>query len=253
MRQWNVIMVVMGLTVPIAQAQMQNEANNPLNPRPMISLHDYYVPKLTQLDNSWANQGILRGVVPNKTLGLPQLWRFNLPMVSLHHDKLGTKSGIGDLTLMDIFMKSGEPFSYGIGPLLVIPTASNDWTGQGKWQIGTAAAIVSMRQWGIVGGLATFQQSFAGKSSREKVKMATVQPVVFYNLPKGYYLRSSGVWTFDFKKHTHFMPIGVGVGKVIKQGGHRTINAFIEPQYSVKTKGPGVPKWQVFGGVNFQF
>lgn len=245
----------MGLLMGLGsvQAQLQNEANNPLNPRPLLSLHDYYVPKLNELEHSWANQAILRGVLPNKTFGLPQLWRFNLPVVSLHYDRLGNRSGLGDLSLMDIFMSSNENFSYGAGPLLVIPTASNDYTGQGKWQIGTAGAIVATRPWGLMGGLVTYQQSFAGSSSRQSVRMMTAQPVVFYNLSNEFYLRSSGVWTFDLKNHTHFMPIGLGLGKVMRMEGNKTINAFIEPQYSVATKGVGVPKWQIFTGINFQF
>jgi hypothetical protein len=32
-----------------------------------------------------------------------------------------------------------------------------------------------------------------------------------------------------------------------------TINAFVEPQYSVIHSGVGVPVWQVFAGINFQF
>ena len=32
-----------------------------------------------------------------------------------------------------------------------------------------------------------------------------------------------------------------------------TMNAFIEPQYTVWHAGPGAPRWQIFAGVNFQF
>jgi hypothetical protein len=32
-----------------------------------------------------------------------------------------------------------------------------------------------------------------------------------------------------------------------------TYNAFIEPQWSVDTKGAGQPAWQVFAGFNLQF
>ncbi len=235
-----------------ALAQSQNDANNPLSPRPMVSLHDYYVPELYKLDNAWANQTVLRAVLPNKTFGLPQLWRLNVPIVALHHDRLGSKSGLGDITFMDVFMKNAGSFSYGIGPLLVMPTASNDLLGQGKWQIGSAAALVASRDWGLAGGLLTFQQSFAGDSDREKVKMATFQPALFYNLPNGFYLRSSGVWTFDLKNHTHHIPVGLGLGKVFKPG-KSVINVFIEPQYSVDKKGAGAPVWQIFAGINFQF
>ncbi|HUH87469.1 MAG TPA: hypothetical protein VL003_05385 [Pusillimonas sp.] len=236
-----------------AQAQSQNDANNPLSPRPLLSLHDYYAPKLHNVDGAWANQTVVRAVLPNKTFGLPQLWRLNVPVVSLHHDRLGSKSGLGDITLMDIFMRSGEHFSYGMGPMLVMPTASDDRLGQGKWQIGSAAAIVANRSWGLAGGLMTFQQSFAGDSDRDRVRMLTFQPALFYNLPNGYYLRSSAVWTFDLEQHTRHVPVGLGIGKVMKLGSKSTVNAFIEPQYSVEKKGAGVPEWQIFGGFNIQF
>lgn len=242
-----------GLFSTQALAQSQNEANNPLSPRPMMSLHDYYVPKLHQLDKTWANQTVLRAVLPNKTFGQPQLWRLNVPVVALHHDRLGSKSGLGDITFMDIFMRSEDGFSWGLGPMLVMPTASNDLLGQGKWQIGTAAALVTSRDWGLAGGLLTFQQSFAGDSDREKVKMLSVQPALFYNLPNGFYLRSSAVWTFDLQKHTRAIPLGLGLGKVMKVGEKTTINAFLEPQYSVDKKGAGAPVWQIFGGINIQF
>jgi len=48
------------------------------------------------------------------------------------------------------------------------------------------------------------------------------------------------------------IPIGVGIGKVIKQG--KTVyNFFVEPQYSVANEGPGQPEWQVYFGLNMQF
>jgi hypothetical protein len=35
-----------------------------------------------------------------------------------------------------------------------------------------------------------------------------------HNLAKGGYLRSTGTWTFDLKNDTHYIPIGLGGGKV---------------------------------------
>ncbi len=45
----------------------------------------------------------------------------------------------------------------------------------------------------------------------------------------------------------------LGVGKLWSLGGGTTLNSFVEPQYSVLRSGVGVPKWQMFGGVNVQF
>ena len=48
------------------------------------------------------------------------------------------------------------------------------------------------------------------------------------------------------------MPLGLGLGQVFKSG--TTIyNLFVEPQWSVASKGAGWPQWQVFVGFNAVF
>ncbi len=51
----------------------------------------------------------------------------------------------------------------------------------------------------------------------------------------------------------HDARIGFGVGKVIPLEKRITMNAFIEPQYTVWHAGAGAPHWQNFAGMNFQF
>lgn len=85
-------------------------------------------------------------------------------------------------------------------------------------------------------GLVQYQSSFAGDSDRQHVETATFQPFVIHNLAKGWYLRSTGTWTFDLKNDTHFIPIGLGVGKVWKSGAN-ILNTFVEPQWTVERKG----------------
>jgi hypothetical protein len=84
-------------------------------------------------------------------------------------------------------------------------------------------------------------------------QLITAQPLITYNLPQGFYLRSTGVWTFDLGNHVSYIPVGLGVGKVWTFGHGNTINAFLEPQYSIFRSGVGVPTWQIFAGINFQF
>ena len=112
---------------------------------------------------------------------------------------------------------------------------------------------VAPQPWGLLAGLVTYQHSFAGDDSRPTAQIITAQPIVTYNLPDGFYLRSSGTWTFDLGNHTSVIPVGFGAGKVWSFGNGNTINAFLEPQYSVIHSGVGVPVWQFFAGVNLQF
>ena len=48
------------------------------------------------------------------------------------------------------------------------------------------------------------------------------------------------------------MPVGIGAGKIWKSG-KETYNVFVEPQWTVAHDGVGVPKFQVFLGLNVQF
>jgi hypothetical protein len=100
--------------------------------------------------------------------------------------------------------------------------------------------------------LLTWQASFAGDDDRAEVNIGAFQPCLFYQLGEGFYLRSSPVWTYDFESDSYAVPIGLGVGKVIARGD-TVIIAFVEPQYSVATRGDFQPEWGAFAGVNFQF
>ena len=59
--------------------------------------------------------------------------------------------------------------------------------------------------------------------------------------------------SFDLVRRTTVVPIGIGLGRVIPLQSGRILNFFLEPQYSVIRAGDGVPTFQVYGGVNFQF
>ncbi|EIM25360.1 hypothetical protein [Microvirga lotononidis] len=230
----------------------QNEANNPLTPKTTINLQDYFIPSFKGLPGRDANQFLLRGLIPHKLFGAPQLFRFTLPIANAPTFPTGSDTGLGDLTLMDLFVIPGKGIEFGIGPMLVAPTASSDALGAGKWQAGAAGIAIAPQHWGLIGGLATYQQSFAGDDDREDVKLLTFQPLLLYNLPEGFYLRSTATWSFSFENHVHYIPVGFGAGKVW-QLGKTTVNAFLEPQYTVWRHGDGVPRWQLFGGGNLQF
>jgi hypothetical protein len=101
--------------------------------------------------------------------------------------------------------------------------------------------------------VATYQHSFSGNSSSPVGQLASVQPFVIRNLHRGFYLRSSGAWTFDTFHHVKDIPLGFGIGKAWKGSNGDIANLYIEPQYSVFQSGVGSPKWQVFAGATFKF
>ncbi|EJL25611.1 hypothetical protein [Novosphingobium sp. AP12] len=237
-----------------AAAADPNAANNPLTPKITVNFHEFYIPQLKGVPDRDANSFLFRGVIPHKTFGAGQLFRYTLPIVTTPTFPGGSKTGVGDLTLIDLV---AMPFStkssqFVVGPVLVLPTARDD-LGAGKWQAGVSAVGIFPQKWGLMGGIATYQHSFAGDNDRPTAQSMTFQPLVIYNLPKAFYLRSSATWNFDFERSNDYVPVGFGFGKIWQASKVTTVNAFIEPQYTVWSNGVGMPEWQIFAGINLQF
>lgn len=238
-----------------ASAEESNKSNNPLNPAPGLNLQNYYSPDFYDAPDYTRNDFLLRAATPlppNSIVPVPQLLRATLPVSSVDTGAQ-SKTGLGDLNIFDIFLLQTEGTQLGVGPLITAPTASDDLLGTGKWQGGLAAVAVKPSPKGILGGLLQWQSSFAGDDDRADVQSLTAQPFIIYNLPEGWYLRSTGIWTFDLEKDTYYIPVGLGGGKAWKAGSI-IMNAFVEPQWTVAhDDGAVFPKFVVFAGINMTF
>ena len=209
-----------------------------------------------QLPNGHANRVRLERQVKLSDGGETSLVRYTLPINRFPDPAGGNATGIGDFNVFAAYLiDTGNPsLSFGIGPQLTAPTATEDGTGAGKWSLGLANVLFSAAnpkfQWGY---LLTWQASVAGSSqSRPDVNAGAFQPLLIAQLGKGWYLRSTAIWTYDFETDNYNIPIGLGAGRVVKTK-KAVVNYFIEPQVSVASRGPGQADWGVFAGVNFHF
>ena len=230
------------------------QANNPLANMTAFNLHNYYIGKQTETGDD-ANQFFLRYATPFH-LGGDWLMRASLPINTFPVPPDGDKeTGFGDLNVFAAYLfDTGNPaVSFGLGPQINAPTATKDSLGSEKWSAGLANVLFDARSSKFqYGYLLTWAASFAGGEDRADVNIGAFQPFGIYQLGKGRYLRSTGIWVYDFETDNYSVPVGIGFGRVIPKG--KTVyNFFIEPQWSVADKGPGWPEWQVFVGFNMQF
>ena len=250
------LLVCLALARPVVGQVSQedmNKSNSPLNPAIAVNVQDLYAPELYGSDRE-TNDLLLRGsipVMPGQTIKFPQLIRVTAPVSTRPDPNGGSTTGFGDLNILDIFLlgKTSGGIEYGAGPVLTLPTASDAVLGTGKWQGGVAAMAVRSSPRGLLGGLVQAQTSFAGDDDRSDVASATLQPFFIHNLPQGWYLRSTGICTFNLKSDDYFIPIGAGAGKIWKSGT-KTFNLFAEPQWTVLHEGNGLPQFAVFMGLN---
>jgi hypothetical protein len=179
-----------------------------------------------------------------------------MPLNRVPTSPVDSESGFGDFNVFGTYIMSEDnsAVTYGVGPLLVLPTASDDALGSGKWQVGAAAIYFDASSKAVqFGGLVTYQTDFAGPSSRPDTSLFAVQPFLFYQLGEGRYLRSAGIMSFDWETGDYNVPVGFGVGKVFKLENGNVLNIFVEPQFTVLEDGAGQPEFQLFFGVNTQF
>jgi hypothetical protein len=236
-------------------ANMAAQANNPLANMTAFNIQDYYIGELTESNDS-ANQFWLRYAKPFSVSNTNWLMRASLPVNSYPSQSDGsTETGLGDFNVFAAYLIDvGNPaISFGIGPQLTIPTASNSSLGSEKWSAGFANVLFNANSKRFqYGYLLTWQASFAGDTNATNVNMAALQPFAMYQLGHGTYLRAAPIWVYDFEDDDYSVPLGIGIGQIFKKG--KTVyNAFIEPQFSVASEGPGWPEWQIYVGLNMQF
>jgi hypothetical protein len=237
---------------PDANAQ----ANNPLANFTAVNVHNYYIGKLTDMDDKDANQAWLRFARPFTIGNSLWLMRASLPFSTFPTPPdLDHESGLGDLNVFAAYLiDTGNPaITAGAGPQINAPTATEAALGSEKWSAGLVTTFFDMRskrfQYGCLAG---WMGSVAGESDRADVNLGTFQPFMFYQLGRGLHLRSSAVTAYNFQNDTYSVPVGLGIGQVIPTK-KAVFNFFVEPQVSVADRGAGWPEWQIFCALNTQF
>lgn len=239
------------------------QANNPLADLTAFNIQNYYIGNLTGLpegrDES-ANSLVFRYANPISFTGEDDwLLRASLPVNSFPDENFETETGLGDtnLNLFHLFDTGNPAVSFGFGPNLNAPSATDEVLGSEKWAAGFATVYFNAASPKFqYGGLITWAQEFAGSDNREDYNLGAVQPFAFYQLGNGLYLRAAPIWQYNFENDNYGFPMGLGIGKVFQEptesGGKNVYNFFIEPQYSVADDGVQ-PEWQIFAALNMQF
>lgn len=224
------------------------DANNPLSTKISLNFHNYIVPIVSGTDAT-INTFYVRYAQPLAKGRI--LIRASLPVTTSVSTTPGlSTTGLGNTNIFATYSFISNPKAIlGVGPFMLFPGTGGK--GYDAWQVG--AALVSffipsaIFQWG---GLVTWQISVGGN---DYANLLTTQPFCMFQIGGGFYLRSSGIWTFDLASGNIAIPLGLGIGKVFSGTKGTVFNAFIEPQFTVYNKGDGNLNFQLFFGFNNQF
>ena len=200
-----------------AGQSLEQAASDPTASLMSVSVQDIYAGSYHQLDDESGNTLLLRSSLPFATGSLEHIARATLPIVT---DSPSGESGLSDLVLFDLVVFDKPWGRWGIGPVLLAPTATDETIGADKWAIGPAVGFVARSNklmWGL------FNQnlfSFAGDSDREDVNVSILQPIVNYSLPDRWSIGTSEMnVTYDWERDAWtILPLGVKLARLVKFG-----------------------------------
>ena len=133
----------------------------------------------------------------------------------------GGQSGLGDI-VQSAFFSPVEPTAggwiWGVGPALLLPTATDELLGAEKWGVGpTAVALRQQGPW-TYGGLVNHLVSFAGDSARGDINATFLQPFVSYTTPEAWTFTLQTESTYDWEGEQWNFPVVAVASKVTKIG-----------------------------------
>ena len=155
--------------------------------------------------------------------------------------------GLGDMN-PSFFLAPKNPGAliWGVGPAVVIPTATSNVLGQGKLSLGPSAVVLAQPGPWTVGALVSNVWSVAGSGGRPPVNRMALQYFLVYNLPHDWYLNSSPTITADWRAtagNVWTVPFGLGVGKLVNIGNAPV--DFSGTFYGNATTPAGMPTWSM--------
>jgi len=192
---------------------------------------------------------INRAIIPinyiaEQEVAVPVRTQVSTGFVEFDVDSVG---GLGNITYQG-FLSPAEPGKviWGAGPVLQIPTNTDDRLGTDKWSAGVGGVALTMPGKWVLGCLAYNLWSFAGPSDEEDVNSLLFQYFVNYNLEKGWYLTSTPVITADWEKDSDerwTIPFGLGVGRLVKFG-KQPVDFKVQPFWYAEKPDNG-PEWSL--------
>ncbi len=153
----------------------------------------------------------------------------------------GTQTGFGDI-VQSVFFSPVKPtdsgWIWGAGPVLLIPTATDDLLGGEQFGVGpTAVALRQQGPW-TYGALANHIWSVAGNDDRSDINATFAQPFISYTWPSAWTASFNAEGTYNWESDELNLPLSLIVSKVTKIGG-QLVSIAAGPRYYVASTDNG--------------
>jgi hypothetical protein len=136
-------------------------------------------------------------------------------------DANSTQFGLGD-TVQSFFLSPKRPGPggaiWGVGPVFLWPTATNDSLGTEKWGVGPTGVVLFQQGPWTYGALANHIWSYAGNDDRADVNASLIQPFVNYTTRFATTFGVSSEASYNWTAEHWTVPINVSVSQLLRLG-----------------------------------
>jgi hypothetical protein len=107
---------------------------------------------------------------------------------------------------------------WGAGPVLLLPTGSNDLLTADKWGAGPTGVVLKQSNGWTRGLLANHLWSFAGDDERADVNATFLQPFLTFTTPTQWTFALNTESTYDWEAEQWSVPVNVSASKLTRFG-----------------------------------
>lgn len=159
--------------------------------------------------------------------------------------------GLGDVVQSFFFSpKSSDPI-WGVGPVFLLPTATDAVLGTEKWGFGPTAVVLKQNGPWTYGALVNHLWDFAGDDSRNSINATFLQPFVSYTTPQATTMSFNLESTYDWQQSQWNVPANATVSQLVKIGD-QPVQFFAGARYYLETSNDG-PEWGLRFGLTLLF
>jgi hypothetical protein len=212
------------ITFAASNEELAKKLSNPIASLISVPLQLNYDSDIGSNDKGDRYQLNIQPVIP---ISLNDEWnvisRTILPVVS--QDEIfpgaGSQSGLGDVVQSVFFSPKQATESgwiWGGGPVLFLPTATDELLGSDKWGLGPTAVVLKQSGQWTYGALANHIWSVAGDDNRADISTTFLQPFASYTTKDAVTFALNTESTYDWESEQWAVPINFTATKVTQFG-----------------------------------
>jgi hypothetical protein len=167
----------------------------------------------------------------------------------------GSQFGLGNTTA-SLFLSPSRTvngITWGVGPVVSLPTNTDDLLGADKWGAGPTAVVLVQSGGLTVGALANHIWSFAGDNADADINATFIQPFIAYTTADAWTFSLNTEASYDWNGNNWSVPVNASIAKLTRIGS-QPVSLTAGVRYWVESPdGAGPNDWGARLGITFLF